>query len=614
MALYRYPLEGTDTFGIIRTADGAYIPRDDRNLDWRDYQTWLAVPNTPDPPSSGTNTATDRGDITTSPDNTAWTIDAGAVTLAKQANIATARLMGRVTAGTGVQEVLTGTQATTLLDAFTSTLKGVAPASAGGTTNYLRADGTWAAPYSAGGTDVAVADGGTGASTLTGLLQGNGTSPITGIANSSTVGQALRVTGASTYAWGALDLANANAITGDLPYANLVPPSAASRLLGRGTTTGDWQEVTLGANLSYTGTALNTTGVALSSRLITSGGGLTGGGDLTADRTLAVGAGTGITVNADDVAVNVAANFVWTGTHTFSSATSTSGASLLCRGLVDGSNYSFMEYQYALYNPAAATQTKGTFSLGSDGTYTSAGALTAYTFYIWDTPAGTFRMTVDGLAGGVVTFPSNIASTSTTTGALVITGGVGVGGKLNVGGALNVGATGAGVTPFTAQGAAGLLAVDYTGTGHSYLDGPMFHLRGTVSGADYASFTPTTSNFLSATASSSTSTGALVITGGVGIGGSLYVGGGHVLGIGGNYLLPGRVITQSATATPAAASAVAALTMGSANVGIYWGTGGPGFTAPKGSLYIQTDAASATSRLWVNTNASTTWTAFNSLT
>lgn len=38
-------------------------------------------------------------------------------------------------------------------------------------------------------------------------------------------------------------------------------------------------------------------------RSIASGNGLTGGGDLSSDRTLAVGAGTGITVNADDVAI-----------------------------------------------------------------------------------------------------------------------------------------------------------------------------------------------------------------------------------------------------------------------------------------------------------------------
>lgn len=62
--------------------------------------------------------------------------------------------------------------------------------------------------------------GGSGAATLTGLLQGNGTSAFTAITNSSTVGQALRVTGASTYAWGALDLADTDAVTGILASAN----------------------------------------------------------------------------------------------------------------------------------------------------------------------------------------------------------------------------------------------------------------------------------------------------------------------------------------------------------------------------------------------------------
>lgn len=42
-------------------------------------------------------------------------------------------------------------------------------------------------------------------------------------------------------------------------------------------------------------------------RQVIAGAGLTGGGDLTADRTLNVGAGTGITVNADDVAIDTTA-------------------------------------------------------------------------------------------------------------------------------------------------------------------------------------------------------------------------------------------------------------------------------------------------------------------
>jgi hypothetical protein len=86
------------------------------------------------------------GDITVTSSGTVWTIGAAKVTLAKMANLATATFIGRVTGSTGVPEALTGTQATTLLDVFTSALKGLVPASGGGTTNFLRADGTWAAP------------------------------------------------------------------------------------------------------------------------------------------------------------------------------------------------------------------------------------------------------------------------------------------------------------------------------------------------------------------------------------------------------------------------------------------------------------------------------------
>ena len=40
-----------------------------------------------------------------------------------------------------------------MLDAFTTSLKGLAPSSGGGTTNYLRADGTWATPPAGGASD-----------------------------------------------------------------------------------------------------------------------------------------------------------------------------------------------------------------------------------------------------------------------------------------------------------------------------------------------------------------------------------------------------------------------------------------------------------------------------
>ena len=55
------------------------------------------------------------------------------------------------------------------------------------------------------------------------------------------------------------------------------------------------------SNVDGLQTALN--GKTPTSRIITAGDGLTGGGDLTANRTLNVGAGTGVTVNADTVAI-----------------------------------------------------------------------------------------------------------------------------------------------------------------------------------------------------------------------------------------------------------------------------------------------------------------------
>lgn len=54
-------------------------------------------------------------------------------------------------------------------------------------------------------------------------------------------------------------------------------------------------------------TAAVAEGAVPNTRVITAGAGLTGGGDLTVDRTLNVGAGTGVTVNADDVAIDTVA-------------------------------------------------------------------------------------------------------------------------------------------------------------------------------------------------------------------------------------------------------------------------------------------------------------------
>jgi hypothetical protein len=67
------------------------------------------------------------------------------VTNANLADMAQATVKGRAAgAGTGKPQDLTQAQLTALITAFTSILGGGVPASGGGTTNFLRADGTWA--------------------------------------------------------------------------------------------------------------------------------------------------------------------------------------------------------------------------------------------------------------------------------------------------------------------------------------------------------------------------------------------------------------------------------------------------------------------------------------
>lgn len=85
------------------------------------------------------------------------TIAANAVTLAMMSQIATSSFLGRITASTGNVEVLTATQATSLLNLFStsSTVKGLAPGSNSvGVTYFLCADGTWKVPSGSGTTPV----------------------------------------------------------------------------------------------------------------------------------------------------------------------------------------------------------------------------------------------------------------------------------------------------------------------------------------------------------------------------------------------------------------------------------------------------------------------------
>lgn len=85
--------------------------------------------------------------------------------------------------------------------------------------------------------------------------------------------------------------------------------------------------------------------------------------------------------------------------------------------------------------------------------------------------------------------------------------------------------------------------------------------------------------------------------------------------IAGTLGIAGVTTLCNATATPAGGSTSAVLLFGTtAGFGIYYGSGAPTVTAAQGSIYIRSDGSSTSTRLYVNTTGSTTWTSFTSAT
>ena len=97
------------------------------------------------PGGSGVTTGP-KGDINVVGADSDWQIIANAVTNLELADMPTARIKGRLLAGTGDPQDLTTTEVVGMLPTFTAFVNGLVPFSGGGTTNYLRADGGWAVP------------------------------------------------------------------------------------------------------------------------------------------------------------------------------------------------------------------------------------------------------------------------------------------------------------------------------------------------------------------------------------------------------------------------------------------------------------------------------------
>ena len=71
----------------------------------------------------------------------------------------------------------------------------------------------------------------------------------------------------------------------------------------------------------------------------------------------------------------------------------------------------------------------------------------------------------------------------------------------------------------------------------------------------------------------------------------------------------GNITADSASGLVAGGASAFIATNVAAGMGIYVGSGAPTVAAAQGSLYLRSDGSSTSTRAYINTNGSTTWTA-----
>lgn len=279
---------------------------------------------------------------------TSTQIATNTVTNSNLAQMATLTIKGNNTGGTANAADLTVAQVNAILPVFTSSLNGLATASGGGTTNFLRADGTWASPpgatsgtvtsvamtiptflsvsgspittsgtlaVSLSGTALPVANGGTGVTTSTGttnVVLSNSPTLVTPNIGAAT-GTSLSVTGqlTSTVATGTAPLA----VTSTTNVTNLNASSlngatfASPGPIGSTTpSTGAFTTLSANSTVSFTNTTTNITANSQTTGTITLGG-TAGTGNLsfgssTASQTTKIAGG--ITASGNTNTLNIA--------------------------------------------------------------------------------------------------------------------------------------------------------------------------------------------------------------------------------------------------------------------------------------------------------------------